>query len=391
MHPNAASPPNEHDQAQPTAAETQRFNRGTDSVCPSTRSSKSSALGRPVPVRPYAHDRTQCYGGRTTDPPCVAPDPDLPRSSTRSTGCPEAQVPPAGFEVLRCTAAGKPTQPDRSEPTDPARQGRTMGTARPKTAGPTFRRHASTAGRPDPSWAGTRSVPAERPEGRRPATSSDRANQAGTYQRTQPPAKASSRSSSSPARQRGHTILPRQDWTATPHPTTMNISFHRNASSTANSIRSSVVPAERHSIQTEVRTIAPSAQSRSAPHPNHAPANRPHIEPPRSIGTINRPFLENATQTNRSFKQDESGVLRSTSTHVAHTGWPVQRVDQPHLARHHSRTAGTRRHAGTLSTLRPTVTHREQLNHAHSNRLNAPPSHLTKASRAVHDQSLLMV
>jgi len=263
-------------------------------------------------------------------------------------------------ELGHTTAAGKPTQPDRSEPTD--QPGRVVPWERLDPRRQDLRSAGTPPRREGLTQAGRERDPFQRndPRGRRPATSSDRANQAGTYQRTQPPAKASPHSSSSsPARQRGHTILPRQDWTATPHPTTMNISFQRNASSTANSIRSSVVPA--------------------------------HIEPPRSIETINRPFLENATQTNRSFKQDESGVLRSTSTQVAHTGWPVQRVDQPHLARHHSRTAGTRRHAGTLSTLRPTVTHREQLNHAHSNCLNAPPSHLTKASRAVHDQSLLMV
>lgn len=54
----------------------------------------------------------------------------------------------------------------------------------------------------------------------------------------------------------------------------------------------------------------------------------PHIEPPRSIGTINSPFRENARRPNRSFKNDESG-RSSIPLHHACPHWAAGPTSRP--------------------------------------------------------------
>lgn len=197
----------------------------------------------------------------------------------------------------------RPNQPDRSEQTEPARQDRPSGTAPPSSAGPLFRPNATTTGRPNRRWAGTRSAPAERSEGRRLAVSGDRSSPAGTYQRSPPPAKASSCSySSSTARPRSNT-----EPASTGQESTPNSSHHRNACSTAQSIRSSVVPIERHLGVPEVRTTRTAA-------------------PRQPTGLTS--FQQNADRPIRLFKRDESGRSSIRLTHAC-PHWAARRTSRP--------------------------------------------------------------
>lgn len=168
------------------------------------------------------------------------------------------------------------TQPDRSEP---ARQDRPSGTASPRSAGSLFRLNATTTARPNRRWAGTRSVPAERPQGRRPALSVDRSSPAGNFQRSPPPPAKASSCSSSPARPWSHTepaSTGQQPKTPTPSPRRLVPSErlqHR-----------SVDPLIRRSRRTTSKHSGDADNSNRCASTTH----RPDIAPSRSIEAINR-------------------------------------------------------------------------------------------------------
>jgi len=128
--------------------------------------------------------------------------------------------------------------------------------------------------------------------------------------------------------------------------------------------RRSLVPSERQQhrevdplIRRSRRTTSGSAGSGADTSIRWAsPTNRHHIEPPRSIGTINSPFRENARRPNRSFKNDESG--RSSISLHPRFSTLGGRANEPTSQPKHATNAGSRRHAETISTLRTIVTHR---------------------------------
>lgn len=124
--------------------------------------------------------------------------------------------------------------------------------------------------------------------------------------------------------------------TRTPRHNTENASFHRDASSAAQPIRSSVVPAERHRSVQAVRTprIAVPRQP-TAPTSNRlAPSERSTVRSSRSP----------ARRSDRS-STTSPGVLRPASTQLVHTGRQDQRADQPTSARHQRRITPSRRNA----------------------------------------------
>lgn len=221
-------------------------------ACGGATSTRPGSLESPQRQRhPPVHSRTGATSIRSSRTITLAEHPSATarpvRESAGSTRpCLSCDTPP----TLRNSI-----QPDRGKADEPARQKRSNGTGRSRTAGTPFCRNGTTQRRQNRLWCRTRSVPTERTKGRRPATSSDRANPAGPYLRTAPPGKASSPSSySSPAWPRNNMTRPRQDKTRTPFAINENTSFRRNDSSAAQSIRSPVVPAERHRSVQEART-----------------------------------------------------------------------------------------------------------------------------------------
>lgn len=168
-----------------------------------------------------------------------------------------------------------------------------------------------------------RFVPTERPDARPPAGSKGRANPAEAHQRTPPPAKASSRSSIiSPARPQRHNAPaatrtrsnPARPSMTTPrsHGTPMHrfgqgtnrVDHYRSsAAPRPTSIRSSVVPAERHRAVPAVRTCGPIRSS------NPVPSERSTV---RSSRTPTSRFVRSCSTS--------PGVLRSSQPPLSTLG-----------------------------------------------------------------------
>lgn len=119
--------------------------------------------------------------------------------------------------------------------------------------------------------------------------------------------------------------LPRQDKTRTPLAINKNTSFRRNASSAAQSIRSSVVAAERH-LQGGQRCghLEP---HRGNEMPRQPTALTSHHLVPSERSTVR----SGRTPARRSVRSSTTspGGLRFASTHLVHTGWSGQRADRP--------------------------------------------------------------
>lgn len=159
--------------------------------------------------------------------------------------------------------------------------------------------------------------------GRRQDTSNDRANQAEPYQRTPPPAKASSRSSSSSS---DWSTEPREPTSTgqgidtTPHTEQLTCLVqskrqkHRSVepiirrSRRTTSLRSGSLDASTHDAAATRSTID---------------SQPPQFEAPRSTETIHRPFHRNATAGPLVQARRDTAVLDSPQPHLQH------RADSP--------------------------------------------------------------
>jgi len=161
-------------------------------------------------------------------------------------------------------AKPNPARPDQGKRASPARAFQWNGTFENC-------RNASTLKRQNLRWRRTRSVPTERTSARRQATSNDRANQAGPYQRTTPPAKASFRSSYSSLCQ-------------APEP-------HEPASTglcidTTPHTEQGLVPPERHSRSTRSATTSHGGPRFASTTLAHTARTRQRAEPAKAFLTV---------------------------------------------------------------------------------------------------------
>ena len=161
-------------------------------------------------------------------------------------------------------AKPNPARPDQGKRASPARAFQWNGTFENC-------RNASTLKRQNLRWRRTRSVPTERTSARRQATSNDRANQAGPYQRITPPAKASFRSSYSSLCQAPEPREPASTGLCidtTPH------------------TEQGLVPPERHSRSTRSSTTSHGGPRFASTTLAHTARTRQRAEPAKAFLTV---------------------------------------------------------------------------------------------------------
>ena len=236
--------------------------------------------------------------------------------------------------ALTCASTGR----NETKP-NPARQERSSGAQQPRTAGTPFGRQASTAGRPN--------RPKTEPSNRSNQTNrraADRPRRVIDETRLEPTSEPHHQQKRRPAPTllllSGHgatPTMPRQDKTSTPRAINENHSFYRNASSTAKSIRSSAVPAERHQA---VRAAVRTPRSAGARQPTALTSNRLVPSKRSTVRSSRTP----ASRPDRSSTTSQGG-LRFASPQLVHAGRPGQRADQPTSERHQCRITPSRRNA----------------------------------------------
>lgn len=235
---------------------------------------------------------------------------------------------------MACASTGRTeTKPN------PARQKRSSGTTRPRTAGTPFGQQSSKAGRPN--------CPMTEPSDRSSRTTrgaADGPRRMIDEARLEPTSEPHHQQKRRPVHscffcQATEPHRPGLDrtWAAKPHHINDKASFHRNASSTAKSIRSSVVPAERYqAVRAAVRT-----------HRSAGPRQPTRLKSKSLVPSKRSTARSVRTPAGRSARSRTTspGGLRSASTPLVHTGRPDQRADQTTSARHQHRITPSRRNA----------------------------------------------
>ena len=245
-----------------------------------------------------------------------------------------------------------PIQPDRSEPTEPARQNRSMGTHRPRKAGPFVRSAVNDLRTADQAYDRT-SIRRNRTTRRPPSGWIEGSSQPGRSAPANPTTSKSvvpflhhfSCQATAPQR------TGRDKNTKQPNKAIYdNASFPRNANAQVQPRHGPHRPLPQHRDPRQSDHLSfPQNDISECQRRAHTP-NR--IDQPRTIRTINSPFQQNADLSVRSFMHDESwrssNLSITLTPNLDHTGRPEQRTkhaDRTTSERHQCPITRCRRNA----------------------------------------------